>query len=419
YKSDGDSYQPNFYYDPITGALTDSRIFAANTPSTIDIKTLKLDFEKGLFGGSIGVGGKLALVTTDNNYKFFDIIDDDAIINIDRTNQFIYEENVNAAYVNFNRQWDKIGLQFGVRMEQTDSKGELTSLKPQNDETVKQDYIDYFPSGGITFNVNQKNTLRVTYSRRIDRPNYRDLNPFEYKLDELTFRKGNPFLRPQYSNSIQLGHTFNYTLNTSLTYTHTSDLMSEITDTASMKAAFITNENIADQDVFSFNVSYPFALSKAWNVFGNAGVSNTHNTADFGDGKTIDIRATTFNIYMQHSFALPKDFKFEVSGWYNSPGIWGGNFASDEMWSVDAGLQKKILKNKGNIKLAVQDIFNSQHWSGYNDFGALAMTGSGGWESRQVKLNFTYLIGNSEIKANRNRSTGLEDESKRVQTGNN
>jgi outer membrane receptor protein involved in Fe transport len=419
YQSDGHSYQPNYYYDPVTNALTDTRIFSANTPTAIDIKTIKLDFEKGLAGGTLGTGFKLALVNTDNNYEFFDIIDDSPILNPDRTNRFEYEESVNAAYVNFNKQWSKIGLQLGVRMEQTDSKGELTSLKPQNDETVKQDYVDFFPSGGITYQVNEKNVLRLTYSSRIDRPNYRDLNPFEYKLDELTFQKGNPFLRPQYSNSFQLGHTFNYTLNTSLTYTHTDDLMSEITDTASMRAAFITNENIADQDVFSFSVSYPFTLTKGWNAFGNATVSNTHNKADFGDGKIVDIRATSFNIYMQHSFQLPAEFIFEVSGWYNSPGIWGGNFASGEMWSVDAGIQKKLWEKRASIKLAVQDIFKSMGWSGSNDFGGLAMNASGNWESRAVKLNFTYLIGSSEIKGSRNRSTGLEDESKRAQGGNN
>ena len=414
YSNEGNSYQPNFYYETVTGNLFDTRIFASFTPTTIDIKTAKVDFEKNLLGGSVGLGGKIAIVNTDNSYDFFDVVDGLYVLNTDRTNQFEYEENVNAAYVNYNRQGKKFGIQFGVRLEQTDSNGELTSLKPQNDETVKQDYVDLFPSGGITYQLNEKNTIRLTYSSRIDRPNYRDLNPFEFKLDELTFMKGNPFLRPQYSNSFQLGHTWKHTLNTNLTYTHTRDLISEITDTASMRAAFITNENIADQEVISFNISYPFALAKWWNVFGNTSVNNTHNKADFGDGKIVDIKATTFNIYMQHTFALPEDFSFEISGWYNSPGIWGGNFATDEMWSLDAGIQKKLWQKRGNIKLAVQDIFNTMNWSGANNFGALKMDASGGWESRAVKLNFTYLIGNKEIKGSRRRSTGLEDESKRL-----
>ncbi|MEO5906175.1 MAG: TonB-dependent receptor, partial [Saprospiraceae bacterium] len=194
YSSTGNSYQPNYYYEPLSGNLIDTRIFSANMPTEIDIKTLKLDYEKALFGGTVGSGFKLALINTDNNYEFFDIIDDEPVLNMDRTNRFDYEENVHAGYVNFNKQWQKIGLQLGVRVEQTDSKGVLTSLKSENNETVNQEYVDVFPSGGITYQLNQKHTLRLTFSRRIDRPNYRDLNPFEYKLDELTFKKGNPFL---------------------------------------------------------------------------------------------------------------------------------------------------------------------------------------------------------------------------------
>src|SRR5687768_16557954 len=138
YSSKGYSFQPNYYYDANTNQLIDTRIFSANMPTAIDIKTLKLDYEKGLWGGTIGTGFKLALINTDNNYEFFDIVDDIPVVNIDQTNRFDYAENVNAVYANFKRQWEKIGLQFGVRVEQTDSKGELTSLKPQNDETVEQ-----------------------------------------------------------------------------------------------------------------------------------------------------------------------------------------------------------------------------------------------------------------------------------------
>jgi hypothetical protein len=84
------------------------------------------------------------------------------------------------------------------------------------------------------------------------------------------------------------------------------------------------------------------------------------------------------------------------------------------MFSIDAGIQKRILDNRGNIKIGIADIFKSQGWSGRNNFGALAMRASGEWESRQVKINFTYLMGNKDVKGSRKRSTGLEDESNRI-----
>lgn len=414
YSSDGNSYQPNYYYDPFTGALTDTRIFSSNTFTTIDIKTIKLDYELPLWGGIVGTGFKLALVNTDNTFEFYDIIDGTPVLNTDQTNTFEYEENVNAGYLSYQKQWKKIGIQAGTRIEHTASKGELTSLTSENGETVSQDYVDLFPSGGISYQLNPKNAFSLNYSRRIDRPGYQDLNPFEYKLDELTYQKGNPFLKPQYSNNVQFSHTFNNTLNTTLAYSHTSDLMAPLTDTASNGAAFLTTENIADQDVFSFGVSYPFAIAKWWNIFVNSGVAHTHNEADFGEGKIIDISATTFNLYAQHSFILPKNIMVELSGWYNSPGIWGGNFASAEMWSIDAGIQKKIWQDRGTLKISVSDIFKTQAWAGENSFGDLAMKANGGWESRQLRINFTYSLGNTNVKEQRKRTTGLQDEAKRI-----
>ena len=418
--NDSESYQPNYYYDPESGELTDTRIFQSDAETDIEIQTGKLDYERTLFGGTVGTGFKLARVYTDNDYKFYNVgTDGDPDLDPERTNRFTYDERVNAVYLNYGKQWEKIGFQAGLRVEVTDSEGDLTSLNPEDSETVKQDYTDYFPSGGLTYQLHQKHALQLNYSRRIGRPNYQDLNPFEFKLDELTFMKGNPFLKPQYSNNFALSHTFNYTLTTTLSYSHTDDLMAQLTDTAGMGAAFLTTENIADQDVYSLNVSYPFTVTKTWNVFATAGVSNTHNKADFGDGKIIDVRATSFNGYAQNTFMLGNDFTFELSGWYNSPGIWGGNFATDAIYSVDAGIQKRFWNNRASLKVSIADIFKSRGWSGENVFGDLAVKASGEWESRQVKFNFTYIVGNKDVKNSRRRSTGLEEESQRIKAGNN
>jgi outer membrane receptor protein involved in Fe transport len=113
-----------------------------------------------------------------------------------------------AAYANYNKQWNKFALQAGVRMENTQSHGQLFSINPKDEDDVKRNYIDFFPSAAITYTVNKKHTFGLTYSRRVDRPRYQNLNPFEQRLDELTFRKGNPFLNPQYSQNFNLNHTY-------------------------------------------------------------------------------------------------------------------------------------------------------------------------------------------------------------------
>ena len=124
------------------------------------------------------------------------------------------------------------------------------------------------------------------------------------------------------------------------------------------------------------------------------------------------------NIYSQQTFKLPWDLSLEVSGWYTTPSLWGGNFKMDSQWSMDAGVQKKIWNERGNVKLSVSDIFKTNEWHGRSVFGDLNIEIGGGWDSRRLRLSFSYLLGNTQLKAAKARKTGLEDEQKRIKTEN-
>lgn len=422
YRNDGTEDQPNAYWagDGVEGStLLSEVIYANDSPTDIDILAFKVDHERPFLQGQLSTGAKISKVKTDNTFNFFNVIEGTPEIDIDRTNRFVYDENVNAVYANYTRQLGKFGFQAGLRVEQTGSKGVLTALKPIDDEPVKQDYVDFFPSGGITYALNENNNFQLTYSRRIDRPSYQDLNPFEGRLDELTFEKGNPFLRPQYTHSVQLNHTFKYMYNTSLSYSHTSDLISRLVDqdATDSDASFITWENLASQDNITLTISAPLQLAEWWNAFVNVSGYFTHNQADFGDGKTVDLNAYTFNAYMQQTFTLPMDMAFELSGWYLTPSVWGGTFEMDGMGSLDAGLQKKFLEGNATLKFSVSDILHTQDWSGISRFGGLRMDAHGSQDSRRFRVNLTYRFGNQQVKNARRRATGLEDETKRIKEG--
>lgn len=418
FRNDASAYQPNYYKDATEQEILQQKIYANQTPTDIDILTLKLDHERPFLKGKLGVGIKTGMVATDNTFNFFNVVDNSNELDQDRSNRFEYTENVNAGYVNYNFQGKKAGFQAGLRVEQTNSEGDLIAFKPTGNENVKRSYLDFFPSAGVTYQVNPKNSLQLTYSRRIDRPSYQDLNPFENKLDELTFEKGNPFLRPQYTNNFQLNHSYNYRFNTSLSYSRTTDLMTRITDTSGVNASFITWLNLAEQNHYSVNFSAPLTIKQWWSAFANLSAYHMHNKADYGDGKTVDLKATSFNLYSQHTFNLTKDLSLEVSGWYNSPGLWGGTFEMDAMWSADAGLQMKMLEGKGKLKLSVSDVFKTNEWNGTSRFGALFMVANGSFDSRRFRVNFSYTIGNEKVAASRRRNTGLEDEANRIKTGN-
>ncbi|NND05485.1 MAG: TonB-dependent receptor [Saprospiraceae bacterium] len=413
YRNNATSFQPNRYLGPGKEATLFARTFSNVTPTDIDIYTAKFDVDKKAFGGKLGFGAKSSLVITDNIFDFFDFEDGQRIKNLDRSNQFIYEENVNAAYLSWQKKFgEKIDFMIGLRSEHTHSKGDLTSAKQSDDEVVERDYLNFFPSGGITYQANKDHSFRINYSRRIDRPNYQNLNPFEFKLNELTFARGNPFLNPQYSNSYSLTHTYKYSLNSSLSYTVINDVYTQITDALGENAATLSWVNLSQQKNLALSISYPFSIAKWWNTYSTFTAFQLKNQASI-EGKIIDLTAHAFTFYGQHTFTLPKKFKAELSGWYNAPTLWG-NWVTKSQYDITVGVAKSFWNETATLKLSVSDLFYTNRWGGESEFGALYMRGGGQWESRQVRLNFTYLFGNKQVKGARRRSTGLEDEQRRI-----
>lgn len=423
FHSTNGSFQPNMYLNGAETEVLSERTTANNTPSNIDIWTVKGDYEQklGKKGATFGVGFKVANVKTDNTFDFFNVIDGVDIEDPSQSNQFTYTEQVNAGYVNvFTPITSKWSLQAGLRMENTHSIGDLTrdpSFPAKPEDYVERDYTDWFPSAALTYQLNPKHTFNLTYSRRIDRPSYQDLNPFEWRLDELTFRKGSPFLRPQYADSYEFKYTVMQMATLSASYAHTKDLITDIVelDPEVPNKSFINYRNLNSQDNYAISISSPTPIKKWWNGYVNVTMYKAIYTANFEEYSFKASTPVAWNFYAEQTFTLPKGFVYEISGWFNSASIWGGSWLSEPQGSLDMGLQKKIFKDNGNLKLSVTDILHTAPWRSYSDaIPGLVIRGAGSWESRQIKLNFNYRFGNQQVKAARRRSTGSEDESKRV-----
>lgn len=423
YRIKSDQYQPNYYYDPSGNSIISSRIYSMLAPTDIDIYSYKADYEQNFKKGRLGIGGKVSFVKSDNDFDRYDVVASSKNLDPIHSNYFLYKENINAGYVNYNRQFKGVMVQAGVRVENTHATGRSRGAKYDDsgaltdyDSTFTRDYTNLFPSAAITFNKNPMNTFGFTYSRRIDRPAYQDLNPSEFKLDELTYRKGNTNLRPQYTNTFGITHSYKYRLNTTLNYSRVKDVFTQLIDTTERSKAFMTQKNLATQDIVSLNVSYPFQY-RWYSIFGNLNAYYSHYKADFGAGRIINLDVYAFNVYAQQTARLGKGWTVEMSGFYTSPSIWQGTFKSNQLWSVDGGIQKTVLKGNGNLKASVSDIFHSIKWKGTSNFAGQYVVASGYFESRQFKLNFTYRFGNNQVKAARQRKTGVEEEDKRVESG--
>ena len=412
YSSDRTAVQPNVYFNGDETQIIRENATSQNTPTEIAIITYKADYEQDLFNGKLGLGFKFSYVNTANTFDFFNRINGEFVFNTMQSNQFDYIEKINAAYINYNYKWEKWNLQMGLRAENTDSDGNLVSNQQNGDSRVERNYTNFFPSGGLTYQLNQKNQLALIYSKRIQRPNYQSLNPFEYVIDELSFSKGNPFLQPQYTDNIKFSHTYNYRLTTSLSYSYVSDFFAQVTVAEGESRNFLTTRNVADQEIVNLGISYPRQLWDWWNVYFslNAYVSKYKaNSPEF-----LPVKQETLSIYAQNTFNLPREYILEVSGWYSSPSVWGGTYRTSALGSLNVAFQKKYFNDNLTARLAFNDILYTVPWRGTTQFGDLFIDGSGGSDSRQVAFSLTYDFGREEIKKARNRKTGLEDEKERI-----
>jgi hypothetical protein len=420
YNLGNDQFQPNYYYDQSGQIKLSSTIYHMLSPAEIDINSIKGDYEQNFMKGKLGIGAKSAWVETDNNFQRYNVLTSAEELDRDRSNHFVYKENINAGYVNYNRQYKKFMIQAGLRAENTVSKGVSTGLKNDGNGYVtsissfKRTYTDLFPSAAITFNKNPMKQWSLSYSRRIDRPAYQDLNPFEFKLDEYTFQKGNINLRPQYTNSFGITHTYKYKLNITANYSHVKDMFTQLIDTAEKSKAFISKKNLATQDITSLTISYPFQY-KSYSLFTNISSNYSIYHADFGNGRKVDLNAFGFNFFAQNSLKFAKTWTAELSGFFNAPTIYQGSFKGRSLYSVDAGLQKQIMKGRATIKTSVSDVFHTMRFRATSDFAGQTTKFSSRWESRQFKLALNVRFGNNGVKPARQRAGGAEDEQKRVQ----
>ncbi|MFK8162949.1 MAG: outer membrane beta-barrel family protein, partial [Lewinella sp.] len=411
--------QPNVYFAPDRTTELSEITNSFDTPTDISIATFKIDYEQPLGKGQFGTGIKLSQVGTDNSFQLFDEVGDVETFNLDQSNIFAYDENVYAGYLSYTGSFsDRVSFAAGLRAEITDATGILTAFNGQAEPPVELNYVSFFPSAGLTYQLDAEkgNSLALNYGRRINRPDYNVLNPFRIQVSQLSFELGNPTLNPEIVDNVELGYTLAYRYNFKLAYSKTSDQITRLIgpDPVDPRAGFISWDNLATNTVISFNAALPFTITPKWDAFFNLSASHIDNQADYGDGAVIDLQAFSYTIFTQHTFKLPWKFTGEVGGYFAGPGIWGGVFEYDESWSFNLGLQRKFFNDKLNVRLAGNDLFYQVGWSGETNFNGQAGFGGGNYDSRRAALSLSYSFGNQKVKS-RKRDTGIGEEAGRVQ----
>ena len=381
-------------------------------PSNINIYSAKLDyvhpFENGL---RLESGLKASFVRTNNQVDYLRNSGNGWSLD-DRSNHFIYNENINAVYAILSKKIKKWDFTAGLRLETTVSKG----YQVKNDSSFNRNYANLFPNVGLGYSVSDKNQLNLSYSRRVNRPDYEDLNPFVYFIDSLTYSQGNPYLQPQFTHNIEMSHTYNKFLTTTINYTQTNDIITELLkQDAEKKTTYQTRENFSSMKQFGLALSANMPVQKWLNINLYANVFNNHYSGIY-QTDPVNIQFTSFTANMTNSFTFGKGWSAEISGWYRTKGV-EGLLVINQMGAVNSALSKQMFKKKGTFKLGIRDMFYTQQFSGYAKYSVVDVTLAGKRDSRQLNLSFTYRFGKTNIPGERRKTGGANDEQNRVKGG--
>ncbi len=424
------SVQPltSYYYDNAGNLKQAPDVLNGTLPTNIKIYSGKVDYTLPLKkDAKFEAGFKTSFVTNDNNARYDSVKNGYNILDSARSNHFIYDENINAAYVNYSRPLGKKwSMQLGLRAENTNANGiskgytyNTAMDKFEYTETkFKRSYTQLFPTAYFQYTANEKNQFVINYGRRIERPDYENLNPFVHFLDRYTFEQGNPNLSPQFAHNIELSHTYSGFLTTTLNYTATNNIIQQVLEQNDVNnETYIKKANIANAKQIGLAVTANKSITKWWtgNIYAN--VYNNHFKGVVNN-EHISLGITTFMVQLQQQFKFSKGWSAELSGFYRTKSLEGVIYIKP-FAQVNAGISKQVLKNKGSIRLNVRDIFAGGVFKGYSKYGTVDANFKNVNDSRAVSLTFSYRFNKGKLKANSGkRNSGASEEQNRVKGGN-
>lgn len=415
YDANNNQTLSNYYFNAKGENIEKGDTLFGRLPQLINIYSGRVDYSMPLKGGArFEAGLKTSFVKTDNN-AIYDTVHNGAVVrDRNRSNHFLYEENINAAYVNLSgslsKKWSG---QLGLRLENTNANGNQATTG----QTFDRNYTQLFPTAFVQYAANTKNSFGLNYGRRIRRPDYESLNPFIEYLDRYTFQQGNPNLRPQFSHNIEMSHTYKGFLTTTLNYTQTTDIIQQVLEqNEATSETFMTRSNIASQRQFGIAISANKAITKWWT--NSLYVNVSHNRFEgIVNNSPVLIDAPSMMLNGSQQFKLNKTLTAELSGFYRTAGV-EGVIRAAQMGGLNIGFSQQIMKDKGTLRLNVRDIFYTQQFKGTAKYANVDASFQERSDSRVVSLGLTYRFSKGKVSSVKRRNSSANEEQNRVGASN-
>jgi iron complex outermembrane recepter protein len=388
-----------------------------NIPSSLSIFTAKIDYAKRFKNVLWETGLKTATTKTDNLAEYYFNDGNQWQTDLSRSNHFLYDEAIHSAYSSIDMEKGKWHWQAGLRYEFTSYKANQLGNTVVKDSSFNKDYGSFFPSGFVSYTSDSNNVFTLRLGRRIDRPQFQNLNPFLVTINKYTFESGNPFIRPQYTWNFEMTHTYKQFLSTGISYSYLNDYFSQLfiidsnSSNVNKNTIIYTRGNVGNFQNIGATISVQLPVTKWWNLTSVAAFN--HKIIKGFIWAPYKATISQLNISINNQFQFKKGWAAELSGYYLSKSQIDLQEVLTPQGEMGVGVSKQILKNKGTIRLTIRDIFYTQNYSGYSQFQNSNEPFEVKWDSRVARISFSWRFGKT-MKAIRRSEGGATSETDRA-----
>lgn len=355
-------------------------------------------------------GAKYTSIVTESQFDFYNTAEGIPKLDLSKSDQFEYTENTVAAYTSLTGSVGKWTFKGGLRAEYTRTKGVSLSL----DSINTNKYLRVFPTVYLTYKATDNSEFSFTYSKRIERPDYRQLNPAKSYSSPYHYQDGNPFLRPAIFNKLQLGYTLHQDYTFAVVYNQTDDLSSNVSVQDNVNQRFYdTQLNIGRIKEIGIELSSVHHPALWWEINNTVQGYQTRQQSD-QPGNNYNYQQWYAYLRTDHAFTIAKNsgLKAELSAWYLSP-VRQGTLKIDKTHDLSAGISKPLFNKQGTIRFSAADIlYGNPYRITINNQGQ----NNGLYQkndTRTFTLSFSYKLGKS-VAAARKRTTASEEEKRRT-----
>ncbi len=382
------------------GTVTGENDFTTRSMQQIDLYNVQLDYITPL-GNSSRFETGLRYAGIDSESSITQQGFDRTQPGIDPTEAgvFKYDESIYAAYVSMDSKWDKWRFKTGLRAEYTETLGDLDIAS----EPTENNYLELFPSFSLDYTPNKKHRYNLYYYRRIERPRYNRINPFQIFQSNNSVIEGNPNLLPATRNYIAAGYTYDRTYTVEFFYKNQKNQNQELVfqDNESNLLRFL-NRNLIQDISYGIDIWVNKDITNFWYTYiFFAGYYREDQFSDFDSGQLIENGRWTWFARANNSFSLLRDksLAVDVDFIYYSP-IVDGNAVRKSWNKLDLSLRKTLWNKKASISMGIADILNQANLFESRSFLDQNNSSSSRPENRLFTLGFRYKFGNTKIRDN-------------------